>query len=125
MQFAHDPNVQDALAALVDAGIKGATTALQRWYTEGGERLPEAGELFVVIDSRRAPRCICRMTSVEIRRFADVDAAFAWDEGEDDRSLASWRAIHERFFAKEARDGGFSFDGASPVVLPRFERIAP
>ncbi len=85
--------------------------------------MPEAGDLFVVLDSRRAPRCLCRTTSVEIRRFDDVDAAFAWDEGEDDRSLASWRRIHERFFDHEARQNGFSFTGDSPVVLCRFENV--
>lgn len=123
-QFAYDPRVQDELAALVVAGTKRATTSLDRWYTAGDERFPEAGDLFVVVDSQRAPKCVCRTTSVEVRRFDDVDAAFAWDEGEDDGSLASWRRIHERFFSEEARQNGFSFTGESSVVLCRFENVS-
>ena len=42
-------------------------------------------------------------TEVAIRRFCDVDAAFALDEGED-ADLAGWRAGHRRYFA---RNGGF------------------
>ena len=34
------------------------------------------------------------------RRFGEVDAAFAFDEGEGDRTLAYWRAAHERYFTR-------------------------
>ncbi len=35
----------------------------------------------------------------------DVDAAFAFEEGEGHRTLESWRAGHRRYFA---RNGGWS-----------------
>lgn len=124
-QFALDPPTQDELAALVVARTKRATTSLRRWYTDGAERMPEPGDLFVVLDSRRVPQCVCRTTAVEIRRFDEVDAEFAHDEGEDDRSLASWRRIHQRFFSAEAAAHGFSFTGESLVVLSRFEVTVP
>ena len=38
------------------------------------------------------PRCVIETTEVTYRRFDDVDAAFAYEEGEGDRSLAYWRA---------------------------------
>jgi uncharacterized protein YhfF len=34
------------------------------------------------------------------RRFNDVDAAFAYDEGEGDRSLEYWRRAHRRYFTR-------------------------
>jgi uncharacterized protein YhfF len=34
------------------------------------------------------------------RRFDEVDAAFAFDEGEGDRSLASWREAHRSYFKR-------------------------
>jgi uncharacterized protein YhfF len=37
------------------------------------------------------------------RRFPDVDAAFAHDEGEGDRSLAYWRRAHERYFRRRGQ----------------------
>ena len=40
---------------------------------------------------------------MEVRRFGDVDAQFAWTEGEGDRTLEYWREAHIRFFAAEGR----------------------
>jgi uncharacterized protein YhfF len=37
---------------------------------------------------------------VTLRRFDEVDAAFAHDEGEGDRSLAYWRQAHEVYFRR-------------------------
>ena len=34
------------------------------------------------------------------RRFPEVDAAFAYDEGEGDRTLAYWRGAHEIYFSR-------------------------
>lgn len=124
VQFANEPAVQTELADLVVADVKRATTALYRWYEDGTERLPETGDLFVVLDGTRTPRCICRMLSVEIVAFAEVDDDFAFTEGEGDRTLASWRAIHTKFFEDEARESDFTFTPESLVVLQRFERIA-
>jgi uncharacterized protein YhfF len=35
------------------------------------------------------------------RRFDEVDEAFAFDEGEDDRTLASWRTAHRNYFGRQ------------------------
>ena len=56
--------------------------------------------------------------------FDEVTAEHARAEGEDDRSLASWRAIHRRFFTENARhDRGF--DERMPVVCERFRLVYP
>ena len=55
--------------------------------------------------------------------FRDVDAAFAFDEGEDDRTLASWQAIHRAFFAREGAAEGFEFTDDMDVVCERFELV--
>ena len=52
----------------------------------------------------------------------EVDADHARDEGEGDRSLEHWRAVHERFFTEHA-EGGFQPD--MPVVLERFRVLYP
>ena len=41
------------------------------------------------------------------RRYNEVDAAFAYEEGEGDRSLAYWREAHRKYFG---RQGKFSED---------------
>lgn len=60
-----------------------------------------------------------RTTEVEVRAFGLVDEAFAWVEGEGDRSLAYWRAAHIDFFASEGRP----VDEDTPVVLETFELL--
>ena len=35
--------------------------------------------------------CVIETTEVTYRRFGDVDATFAYEEGEGDRSLDYWR----------------------------------
>jgi uncharacterized protein YhfF len=62
---------------------------------------------------------VIRTTGVEVRRFGDVDAEFAWTEGEGDRSLEYWREEHIRFFAAERRP----FGEDTEVVLQRFELL--
>ena len=44
---------------------------------------------------------------LERRRFGEVDATLAHDEGEGDRSLADWRRMHTEYFT---RRGEFSPD---------------
>jgi uncharacterized protein YhfF len=83
--------------------------------------MPRPGDYVVILDGHGEPLCIIRTTSVEIRPFGEVDEAFAWDEGEDDRTLASWRAGHETYFASI----GIPADEQTPVVLERFAKVWP
>ena len=51
-------------------------------------------------------------TEITVRRYKDVDARFASDEGEGDRSLNYWRKEHWNFFTREGAREGYevSFD---------------
>ena len=121
-----DAALADDLAALVVDGPKRATTSMLRDFETGREPVfPAPGMLWMMADGRFAPRCVVRTTAVEVRAFDDVDAAFAWDEGEGDRSLAWWRAAHIRFFSRRAAADGIVFDGRTKVVLERFEVVWP
>ena len=60
-----------------------------------------------MLDGSGHPRCVIESTEVSYRRFGEVDAAFAHDEGEGDRSLAYWREAHRQYFG---RLGKFSED---------------
>jgi uncharacterized protein YhfF len=115
------PEVATALGALVVEGRKRATTSLLAEFEEAGEPLPAVGERSIVLDGRGSPLCVIRTTSVEVRRWADVDAGFAWDEGENDRTLEGWRAAHAWYFASIGRP----VQDETLLVLERFERIWP
>ena len=116
--FGDSPELADELLALVLAGVKTATCGALRDFAPGGEALPRVGRRDIVLDGLGRPAAIIETIEVAIRRFDAVDAAFARDEGEGDRSLASWRCGHEAFFV---RNGGFSLD--MDLVCERFRLV--
>lgn len=116
--FGNTERMASELGLLVRDGPKRATASLRSDY-DGGEPMPRIGDLGIILDGHGQPLCVIRTTGVEVRRFGDVDAEFAWTEGEDDRSLESWRAAHVRFFAAEGRP----FGEDTEVVLERFELL--
>ena len=80
--------------------------------------------LGIVLDGDGHPRALVDTTAVEIVPFDKVDDDHALAEGEGDRTLASWRAGHERFF-REHDPHGRGFRPDMPVVLERFEVLYP
>ena len=96
--FGDGPELADELLDLVMKGVKTATCS-----TEDEPNTSTAGEQWVVRDGRGAPRCVIETTEVSYRRFPDVDAAFAFEEGEGDRSLGYWRAAHRTYFSRQGR----------------------
>lgn len=119
--FGDSPTMQDELAALVVAGRKRATAALLADLAHRGDTAPEPGQLAIVLDGSAAPVCVVRTTEVAVGPFRAVDARFAWDEGEGDRSLAYWVDVHRRFFTGRCRALGIPFSEELPVVFERFE----
>jgi uncharacterized protein YhfF len=83
--------------------------------------LPAVGDLSIILDGEGSPVCVIRTTGVEIRRFGDVDEAFAWDEGEGDRTLDWWRRAHLWFFEQQ----GTHVDGDALMVLEHFDLLWP
>ena len=82
------------LADLVMAGIKRATASLARDYGEGREPIPQPSDFVLMLDGEGRPRFIWRTTEVTIKPLSQVDEAFAWDEGEGDRTPDWWLAAH-------------------------------
>ncbi|HZJ48692.1 MAG TPA: ASCH domain-containing protein [Acidimicrobiia bacterium] len=109
------------LALLVRDGPKRATAGLAAKYEAESESLPMVGDLSIILDGRGEPVCVIRTTQVDTRRFGDVDEAFAWDEGEGDRTLVWWRWAHVWFYEQF----GIRVDEDTPMVLERFELLWP
>ncbi len=87
--FGDSPALADELLDLVLKGLKTATCS-----TEDEPNTPTPGEKWIVRDGRGTPCCVIETLEVTYRRFPEVDAAFAYEEGEGDRSLAYWRSAH-------------------------------
>ncbi len=64
-----------------------------------------------------------RTTEVRVGPLSSVDDAFAWDEGEGDRTRASWFAGHEAFFRRYLPTIGIEFDPQMPTVFERFDVV--
>lgn len=112
--FGDSAIMADALLALVLSGAKTATC----WDARDSIPLPYVGQRSVVLDGSGTPRVVVETVEIEQRRFDRVDAAFAHDEGEGDRSLAFWRAAHRDYFA---RQGNFADD--MPLWCERFRVV--
>jgi len=96
--FGDGPKLANELLELVIEGVKTATCS-----TEDEPNTSAPGERWVVLDGNGEPRCVIESTEVTYRRFDEVDAAFAYDEGEGDRSLAYWRNAHRAYFGRLGR----------------------
>ena len=123
--FGDSRELANELVALVLAGTKRGTTSLLHTFHASGESVPEPGDFSIVIDGDGVPCCIVRTIRVEIKPMSDVDARFAWEEGEGDRSLAWWLSAHTRYFRRQGTREGFSVDDRTKVVLVRFEVVWP
>jgi uncharacterized protein YhfF len=123
--FGDSPAMADELADLVLRGLKTATAGLLWEYQAEGEALPEAGSFSVILNGAGAPVCIIHATAVEIKPFNQVDAQFAYDEGEGDRSLAYWRECHWGFFSRSCEMIGRDASETMPVVCERFRLVYP
>jgi uncharacterized protein YhfF len=120
--FGAAPQPADELIALVLDGTKTATASSFHDDEADDEELPVPGLLNIILDGSGAPRAILETTDVRVVPFDEVDEAHARAEGEDDRTLQSWRGIHSDFWTRHSRHG---FDPDMPVVCERFRLILP
>lgn len=117
--FGATPAQADALLALVLDGVKTATASALWDYAHDGERVPEAGDYGIVLDGSGLPRALLETTAVTIVPFDEVSAEHARAEGEGDRTIATWRDLHERFWRAHASNPR-RFEPGMPVVCERF-----
>jgi uncharacterized protein YhfF len=119
--FGDSPELADELLGLVLDGTKTATAELVEEFERVGEALPAKGDLSIVLDGAGAPRLLVRTTHVDVVPFDEVTAEHAYLEGEDDRTLESWREGHERYWRRTLAAVGREFEPSTPVVCERFE----
>ena len=111
--FGDGPALADKLAALALAGLKTATC----WSANDG-LLTEVGKRMVMLDGSGVPKAVIETVELTHALFNEVDAAFAYDEGEGDRSLAGWRTAHRNYFTRKNQ-----FAEDMPLWCERFRII--
>ena len=86
------------LVAAVLAAEKTATAGLWSEYEAEGQPLDAPGTRYLLHDYDDQPVGLVEVTEARRVRAADVDLAFARDEGEGFESVEDWRVAHEQFF---------------------------
>jgi uncharacterized protein YhfF len=123
--FGDSAELADELLGLVLAGTKTATATLVMEFAHAGEPLPRIGDHWVACDGTGAPRAVLRTLELRIGVAASVDERFAWDEGEDDRSRASWLEQHRRYWRRVCESNGRDWDESLEVVFERIRVVWP
>ena len=121
--FCTDEYNANLCAELIHSGQKTATCSLNAWYESGKESMPTVGHLQVVVDWNGQPICIIEIDSVEMCKYNEVTADFAYAEGEGDRSLKWWREAHWNYFLTECLDFHIQPSEEMILVLERFHVV--
>jgi uncharacterized protein YhfF len=127
-EFAFPGPLRDQLVAAILSGDKTTTSGLVVDYEHEDDPLPLPGLRQRVVDSAGNPVAVIETTAVRVVRLADVDLAHALSEGEGYRSVAEWRAGHERFWhsaemRKAMNDPEFTVDDDTLVVAQTFRLV--
>jgi len=121
--FGDSREMANELLGLVLRGIKTATASLVDEYVSEDEPLPPIGGYWVACDGDGTPRAILRTVELRVGPIDSVDDAFAFDEGENDRTRASWLEGHTRFWQRTTASAERPFTESSEVLFERFEVV--
>jgi uncharacterized protein YhfF len=123
--FGSSSKMARELAELVISGKKTATASLVSVNELTPEIAPIENGYSVVTDFEGNPLCVIQTTEIRQLPFTEVDAQFAFDEGEGDQTLEFWRDVHWRYFTKEAAELGLEFNEKSLICCERFRLLFP
>lgn len=123
--FSNNQESAKELAELVISGKKQATASLVHVNKLKPEFAPYDNGYSVVTDFCGKPLCIIQTTEIRHIPFDEVDAQFAFDEGEGDQTLEYWRKCHQDYFTKEGKEYGIKFDEKTLICCERFKLLFP
>jgi uncharacterized protein YhfF len=123
--FGDNPELADELLELVLTGKKTGTATLVIELEREGEKMPETGDYNIILDGKGKPTAIIQTTSVEIKPFNEVEEAFAYSEGENDRTLESWRREHWKYWTRVGKKLEFVMKEDLLVICENFELVYP
>lgn len=123
--FGNTSEMAHELAELVISRKKTATASLVEFNEKHPELAPIPNGFSVITDFEGNPLCVIQTAEIRHLPFTEVDAQFAFDEGEGDQSLEYWRDVHWRYFTKEAAENGLEFNEKSLVCCERFRLLFP
>ncbi len=121
--FGNTSEMARELATIVISGKKTATASLVEFNETHPESAPVENGFSVVTDFEGSPLCVIQTTEIRHLLFKEVDAKFAFDEGEGDQTLEYWREVHHQYFTKEAKEFNLEFNENSLICCERFKLL--
>lgn len=121
--YAGARGVTDALIRLYLDGRKTAGSSLAKDFSTAGDPMPKRGDYWIILDSRRRPRCLVRTVRVERNRFGAVPDSVALAEGEGDMSVAHWKRVHRRAYGPYLSKWGIHDLDSAMVLTEHFELL--
>jgi uncharacterized protein YhfF/transposase len=119
-RFGNTEQLANDLAALVLSGVKTASSSLL-WKEK--KPLMQVGDYSIVTDWNHHPVCIIQTTEVNIVAFQDVDAQYAYEYGEGDRTLDWWKQHLWDYYVQECAQLGRPATEEMPLVCERFRVV--
>jgi uncharacterized protein YhfF len=123
--FGDSPEIVDQLLALVLDGTKRASCNLLKETELEGWPDAEVGAYNIILDGAGHPRAVIRTVDLQRCAFRDVTEDHAYREGEDDRTLESFRREHIRYYTRVGQRLGFQFNEDMEVEMETFELVYP
>jgi uncharacterized protein YhfF len=113
----------DELAELTVRNIKTATASAYDLYAVDNDPLPQVNDFNIILDSKDEAVCITKTTKVSIIPFLEVSEEHAFNEGESDRSLETWRKEHTELFTQWYKESNLEIHDNIPVVCEEFKVV--
>jgi uncharacterized protein YhfF len=123
--FGDSPELAEQLLKLVLTGKKTGTATLVIELEKEGDKMPKVGDYNIILDGKGKPAAIIQTTSVKIKPFNQVKEAYAYSEGEDDRTLESWKREHWKYWTRKGKKLGFTMKENLPVICENFKLVYP
>lgn len=120
MRIGTQPSHADEGAHLILAGLKTTTSSLPSSFDATPNGPPFVGALSVLVDGSDRRLAVIETTEVDIRRLGDIDASFAYDYGEWDRTLPTWRQEIAAWYAADAAARGLPSGDDLVLLCERF-----
>ena len=121
--FGNTSDMANRLLQLVLDGTKQATSSLVWEYENDSDPLPTLDIYDLVFDADEKPKAVLQRVAIRVLPFNEVDAQFAFDEGEGDRSLEYWRRVHWDFFSGVCEDIGRTPEKTMPICCVKFKLV--
>lgn len=119
--FGDSAQLADELLDFVRRGTKRATAGAVAELEADDDPVPVPGLFWGLLDGRGSPQFVIETVEVRRGRLDSVDPAFAWDEGEGDRTFESWLDNHRRYFQRQ----GVAAPHDLEVLFERFRVVWP